>query len=327
METIMAKLLKGTNRADELAQNGQIEVAIQGLNGADTIVLDRDDDFGGGNFVDAGKGDDTVFNAFEGENDIRLGKGNDTYIGIGFSFFNTQDIVSGGAGADRFFVSTLLSTYLGGNGNDVFFSHGHKNDFDGGAGTDTISYQFRNEDSVIGDEGVTIALGEGGALTGANSRENFASIENAIGSENDDIVAGSEAINVLAGLGGRDEMHGLGGNDIIDGGAGEDVLFGDAGADRFVFNSTNDIAGNGDFLADFSSRQGDKINVSAIDADARQAGDQAFQFIGNALPTGNGGAIFIQNGRISVDVDGDGSAEGFIGVNDVSLITVDDFIL
>lgn len=322
----MATLIRGTRGNDRLAQNGEIEVRIVGLGGNDTIVLDRDDDFGGGNFVDAGKGDDTVFSVFEGKNQIKLGTGDDTYIGTGFSFFNTIDVVNGGGGNDRFFVSTLLSSYNGNKGNDTFFSIGHKNDFNGGGGNDTISYQFRHEDSVVGDEGVTIALGEGGALTGPNSRENFVSIENAIGSLNSDLIAGSDGINVLSGLAGEDEIHGLGGNDVIDGGADADVLFGEGGADRFVFTSAGDTR-EGDFIADFASSEGDKIDVSGIDANTRQAGDQAFRFFDGRPAPGNGGAIFLDAGSIVIDIDGDGRAEGVIHVNDTSVLSGADFIL
>lgn len=203
----MGKLIKGTNQADELRQNGEPDVTVIGGGGADTIVLDRDDDLGGDNVVDAGRGSDTVFNAFEGGNDIRLGGGADTYIGTGFSFFDTIDVVNGGGGADRFFVSTLTSTYIGAGGNDTFFSHGHKNDFDGGKGVDTISYEFRHEDTTVGDDGVIADLNAQAALTGSNSREDFHSIENVTGSINGDLLIGSNGNNTIKGLAGSENCR------------------------------------------------------------------------------------------------------------------------
>ena len=324
----MGKLIKGTNRDDELSQNGQADVTILGFGGSDSIVLDRDDDLGGGNFVDAGKGNDTVFNAFEGENDVRLGAGNDTYIGTGFSFFNTIDVVNGGDGADRFFVSTLLSTYIGGRGSDTFFTHGHKNDFDGGAGIDTISYEFRHEDSAVGDEGVIADLNAQAAQTGSNSRENFHSIENVIGSINSDRLIGSNGNNTINGLGGSDELQGHDGNDILIGGFGQDFLFGEVGADRFVFQRTTDsLASGADEIFDFGRSFGDRIDLSAIDADSRTQANDAFTFIGASAFTGHAGELRFSAGLLLADTNGNLTADMAIKVDNQASMLGTDFIL
>jgi serralysin len=324
----VARTIRGTNGNDELAQNGRPQVQIFGLAGDDTIVLDRDDDLGGDNFVDAGKGNDTVFNAFEGGNEILLGRGNDTYIGTGFSFFNTIDVVRGGAGNDRFFVSTLLSTYVGDGGSDTFFSHGHKNDFDGGAGIDTISYEFRHEDSTVGDQGVTVDLNAQAALTGSNSREDFRSIENATGSLNSDLVIGSNGVNILSGLGGSDEFQGRGGNDLLIGGLGQDFLFGEAGADRFVFRSTSDsISGSADIIFDFSRTEGDRFDFAAIDADTTIQGNQQFSFIGAASFSGEAGEIRFSTGFLFADVNGNGISDMAVKVENATSLLSSDFIL
>lgn len=324
----MGTIIRGTERADDLQQNGRVEVKIFGLGGNDQIGLDRDDDNGGGNLVDAGKGNDTVVNVFEGGNRIVLGAGNDTYVGTGFSLLNELDFVDGGAGNDRFFVQTLLSTYKGGAGKDVFFSNGHKNDFIGGNGNDTISYQFRHEDSVVGDEGVTISLGENGALTGSNSAESLVSIENAIGSLNSDIVAGSDVANTLLGLNGDDDLHGLGGSDILAGGRGSDFLFGGTGADRFVFENTIDSPqGAADQIKDFSRAAGDVIDLSGIDADVNATGNQQFNFIRSAAFSGNAGEVRFAEGILFVQTDGDAGLDMVIGVDNIAAMLAADFIL
>ena len=79
----MATTIRGTNRADRIEQNGRPDLNIHALGGNDTVILDRDDDLGGGNFVDAGAGNDKVVNTFEGGNRIKLGSGNDTYVSDG----------------------------------------------------------------------------------------------------------------------------------------------------------------------------------------------------------------------------------------------------
>src|SRR5262245_40073867 len=98
MERDMARIIRGTSGNDRIDQNGRPELNLQSLGGSDTIVLDRDDDLGGDNRVDAGGGNDTVFSAFEGGNVIFLGSGNDTYIGTGFSSLGGSDGVAGAGG-------------------------------------------------------------------------------------------------------------------------------------------------------------------------------------------------------------------------------------
>lgn len=326
----MARIIRGTNGADRINQNGRPAITIQALGGNDTIVLNRDDDLGGDNTVDAGKGNDTVVNSFEGGNEIALGKGNDIYVGTGFSFFNQIDNVDGGAGNDQFFVSTLLSTYIGGNGNDIFRSNGHKNDFVGGNGNDTISYEFRHEDSAVGDENVTIDLNAQAALTGSNSQENFSSIENAIGSLNNDLIIGSNSANTLMGLAGSDELQGKSGNDIMVGGLGQDFMFGEGDADTFVFQAVADsstVSSTRDIIFDFSRSAGDHIDLSGIDANTSLRGNQAFTFIGTAAFTGEAGEARFSNGVLSVDVNGNGTADMTVDVRGLTSMLATDFIL
>ncbi|MDO6964770.1 calcium-binding protein [Rhizobium alvei] len=323
----MATTIRGTNRNDTLQQNGRPEVRIFGLDGNDKIGLDRDDDLGGNNFVDAGRGRDLVANAFEGGNRILLGAGDDKYVGLGFDF-NFADRVEGGDGNDQFFLTTNISTYVGGKGNDIFHSEGHKNDFIGGTGIDTISYKFRHESSVVGDEGVTISLGENAAQTGSNSLEELISIENAIGSLNSDIIGGSNGANKLSGLAGDDDVFGFGGNDVLDGGAGIDFLFGGAGADRFVFSSLSHSQLNRpDEIKDFSQTEGDRIDLSAIDANPNLVGNQAFEFIGSDFFSGNGGEVRFTKGMLLVDISGDADSEMAFRVFGVSDLQQSDFIL
>jgi Ca2+-binding RTX toxin-like protein len=328
METMMGKLIKGTNKADELRQNGRVEVRILGLGGNDTIVLDRDDDNGGGNTVDAGTGNDIVANVFEGGNRIALGAGNDQYFGTGFSLLNQLDIVDAGGGNDKIFVSTLFSTYKGGSGNDLFASTGFKNSFDGGAGVDTISYQFRHEDRVIGDEAVTVDLNVQLVQTGSNSFEHLRSIENAIGSLNGDLLIGSNGNNVLDGLAGNDELQGGRGNDRLIGGRGQDALFGDAGGDRFVFLKIQDSLTNApDRIFDFNRGAGDRIDLSGIDANTRTGGNGRFTFIGSESFSGQAGELRFANGFVLADTNGNGAADMAIQVDNQVSLSASDFIL
>jgi serralysin len=114
-----------------------------------------------------------------------------------------------------------------------------------------------------------------------------------VGGAGNDSLSGAAGRDVLRGASGNDSLRGDTGNDSMAGGAGDDVLvagdgadwlnggagadrlFGNAGADSFGFLS---VADGRDVIGDFRRAEGDRINLSAIDADPRTAGDQAFLF-------------------------------------------------
>ena len=91
------------------------------------------------------------------------------------------------------------------------------------------------------------------------------------------------------------------------------MLAGGAGADRFVFSTIDDslYGANADRISDFSHAQGDKIDLSAIDANTGARGGQAFTLIGSGLYTHQAGELrfaFTSLGITTVagDVNGDG---------------------
>ena len=147
---------------------------------------------------------------------------------------------------------------------------------------------------------------------------------NGTGSAQNNHVHGNDASNVLQGMAGvdrlwgrggddqlyggagNDQLYGNAGRDVIDGGAGQDKLKGGAGADVFVFKSASDTAqGQGDKVMDFKTGL-DKIDLTAIDADTMQAGDQAFVW-------GRAGAdattLWARNGWLYGDTNHDGVAD------------------
>lgn len=325
----MAQVIRGTNGNDQFVQGRLTNLDISTLGGNDTINLNRSDDLGGDNRVDAGKGNDTVSNAFEGGNVILLGKGNDVYFGTGFSSFGGLDGVDGGAGKDQFVLQTFKSAYHGGNGDDAFFSDGWQNNINGGNGIDTISYQLRHQNNVIGGEGVVIDLAAGAAQTGASRFEALTSIENAVGSERADRIGGTDGANSLAGLGGNDELHGFGSDDIIEGGLGADFTSGGTGADRFIFRTANDASAAINLnpfavetIADFNSAEGDRIDLSFM------AGSDRFTFNGAGAFTGSGhGEIRFDNGTVQIDSDGNGRADMLISMNGVTSMSNADFLV
>lgn len=320
----MGRTLTMTEVADRFIQGSaanNVEINLFTLGGNDRVDLNRSDDLGGGNTVNTGAGNDVVNNLKEFGNIIRLGLGNDTYFGRGFGSFSSDlsDQVFAGDGADLMSVTTFKSIYFGEAGNDTFISVGWQNTFNGGAGVDTISYANRDANSTLGGTGVTVDLAQGFAQTGAFRREQLVSIENAVGSGADDILIGNGQANRLTG------------------GRGFDDLIGNGGADRFIFNAVSDalVQGNSfDLIHDFNRAQGDKIQLSAIDANIRAnaVGNQAFTFIGTAdFTVGQAGRLRIEvfSDAILVlgDVNGDGLAEFGIAVQGSANLVAGDFIL
>ena len=100
-------------------------------------------------------------------------------------------------------------------------------------------------------------------------------IENAVGGSGNDLIIGNDVSN---------RLYGNDGDDVISGGAGVDYVSGGAGNDTFIADINGALvpAKRGtlslDVIMDFAS--GDKIDLSAIDANLNASGDQAFSFIG-----------------------------------------------
>ena len=82
----------------------------------------------------------------------------------------------------------------------------------------------------------------------------------------------------------------------------------------------------GDEIDDFSRAEGDRIDLSRIDASSTMVGDQAFNFVGSARFTGTAGELRYASGELQGDVNGDGSADFRIDMQFASL-QVSDLIL
>ncbi|WP_337924766.1 M10 family metallopeptidase C-terminal domain-containing protein [Szabonella alba] len=114
---------------------------------------------------------------------------------------------------------------------------------------------------------------------------------------------------------------------VLTGGAGDDQLYGDAGADVFVFDQSP-AAGGTDRIVDFVLGV-DRIDLSAMDADALPAGDQSFTFIGAALFSGVAGELRYDavTGRLLGDVTGNANADLTVNLDGVAALGFGDLIL
>jgi serralysin len=108
-----------------------------------------------------------------------------------------------------------------------------------------------------------------------------------------DILIGGAGADTLLGGAGNDTMRGDGGNDRLTGGAGADIMTGGAGRDTFIYGAMEDFGSltSRDLIKDFVSTQ-DRLDLSALDANAGVTGNQAFQFLSTQ------GAAFTAAGQV-----------------------------
>jgi Ca2+-binding RTX toxin-like protein len=229
----------------------------------------------------------------------------------------------GDAGANSLTGTAFDDVLVGGAGNDTLA---------GGAGSDTASY-FSSTAGVK----VNLGLAKAQDTLGAG-KDTLTSIENLIGGSGDDTLTGSAAANrieggagndSLLGLGGADSLLGGNGNDSLKGGAGADALWGGIGADTFVLSALSDsLAASSDIIWDFNPVEGDKIDLSAIDA-ITGGKDQAFTLVNAFSQTAGELTVTSASGHYLVegDVTGDGIADFSMTVYSTDPITTANFIV
>lgn len=142
--------------------------------------------------------------------------------------------------------------------------------------------------------------------------------------------------NSLIGSEKNDSITGSTSADILQGNAGFDTLTGGLGVDIFVLTSIKDAPlshSKIEIMTDFSHREGDKIDLSAIDADTSKVKDQPFStpVIGSEFS-----GIFTKAGQLFFDttdhvlygsINNVGTANFAIQLNGVTSLVASDFIL
>ncbi|MBZ6076295.1 calcium-binding protein [Microvirga puerhi] len=209
---------------------------------------------GTGSFSGLGNSASNVITGNSGNNVLDGMNGNDfLYGGAG------QDTLYGGPGSDYLDGGNGSDLMIGGTGNDVYVVNSSADIVQelAGEGTDTIQGWI----SI--------------ALTSYTNVENVTLMGRAALN-----ASGTSEANVLIGNDGSNILDGGMGDDLIVGGGGRDVLIGSGGNDRFVYRSLSDSGpsfSTRDIITTFE--HGDKIDLSAIDANSSLAGNQAFKFV------------------------------------------------
>ncbi|WP_210485072.1 family 16 glycosylhydrolase [Microvirga antarctica] len=202
---------------------------------------------------------------------------------------------------------------------------------------DVTSVKVEQLSSAIGGDAAETLRGTGNNdwLDGGGGHDRL------FGGNGNDTLSGGSDVDTL-GAGSSDASFaraaspsGAAGNDRLIGGNGADKLIGGRGADSFVYTSLKDstVAKTGrDSIWDFSAKQGDKVDLSALDANTGRDGNQAFSFIGKSAFHQKAGElrydkISAQNSIVYGDVNGDGVADFAIHVKGSLAIAKGYFIL
>jgi trimeric autotransporter adhesin len=311
---------------------------IYGMAGNDTI-----DGYFGVDTMIGGTGDDIYYVDETTDVIVELaGEGTETvYIKDHYTLSANLEnlVVSGGANVDG--TGNDLNNQMTGNDLD--------NRLNGATGADTMIGKDGDDVYVIDNVGdvVTELLDEGNdgvessiSYTLTAYVENLTltgnSAINGTGNAESNYIVANDAINILVGGDGDDTIEAGGGNDTLKGGLGIDFLTGGTGNDTFVFElftdssiltDVNGDAYGSDQITDFMT--GDKIDLSAIDANSTLAGNQAFVVDTDGIIAAGEIHIFaavtgVQ--QLSIHTDADGIADMTLAVVANSL-AASDFIL
>jgi Ca2+-binding RTX toxin-like protein len=270
-----------------------------------------------------------------------------------------------GAGNDRVIGGDSNESCTDGSGNDTISLRGGTDlvlvcagddVYDGGSGRDTLAFRFTSFDGSGAIDlnliGVTVDLLKKTAQNfGAFGKDKVLNFENLEGGNGADKFYGTNGSNELRGYAGNDFLSGRGGNDTLIGQDGLDTYFGGSGADtlfvgetgalardRAVYSAIGDsgrTAATWDTIINFdkgTATTDDRIDLSAIDANTKVAGNQAFLWRGTANFTSSaaGEVRLVVSGAdtlVYVDSDADSAAEMIIKVQGVTGLAKTDFIL
>jgi Ca2+-binding RTX toxin-like protein len=278
--------------------------ALDGRGGDDALSGEAGDDILSGR-----DGNDRLVGG-DGADNLSGEAGNDSADGG-----TGNDSIFGEAGNDSFFGGTGADTLDGGDDNDFLEGGADGDTLTGGAGIDTVSY-------ASSSAGVSVNLATGVVSGGDAAGDTLSGFEQVMGSGFADTLTGDAGANTLWGLAGDDVLTGGGGADVLKGGAGADIF-------RYVATGDSTLATAGrDTITDFAA--GDKIDLSAIDANGAGPGDAAFTFgTGAFTAAGQIRVLDFGGGRYGVylETTGNNTEDALIAVYSDHALTAADFVL
>ncbi|HEX8233783.1 MAG TPA: calcium-binding protein [Caulobacteraceae bacterium] len=234
-----ANQLVGANGDDTLAGGGGGDSLIGG-DGNDVLISGN-----GRDYLAGGAGDDTYLIDRSGDYiSEKADSGIDT-VRAGASCrlkANLEALELTGAGDTKGWGNDLSNTMTGNRGDNLLFANGGDDSIHGGRGDDLLGGGQGN-DLIDGGEGrdtasfngsmsgVTADLNIAGAQDTGRGFDTLVSIENLIGSPENDTLTGDGGDNELTGHKGADFLYGGEGSDTLNGGSGDDFLSAGGGGD------------------------------------------------------------------------------------------------
>ena len=329
-----ASNITATDSFTYTANGGGVGVVTVTVNGVDT-----GHDFligtAGADIISAGIGNDIV-NGLDGDDSLSGGAGGDILNGgLGADTLNGDDgadKLNGDDGADILNGGAGNDLIKGGAGDDQLNGGDGADNLDGGTGADAMDGGAGNDLYYIDSAGDTVTEAVNGGFDIVRSTISYVMADNLEGLQlqgGGDIdgtgnalantITGNSGANVLIGGAGADVLDGGGGDDTLIGGLDRDRMTGGDGADTFVITGESITPASGgqplqiDFILDATFADGDRVDLSAIDANSGLAGDQAFVFVDGFTREAGQAVLFYTASQdtttLRLDVDGDGRAD------------------
>jgi Ca2+-binding RTX toxin-like protein len=274
--------------------------SLTGGPGADTLITGT-----GTDVINGGAGNDTVvFSGHAADYAIQQNGSTTTVTGDGQTAaltnvevlqFSDEQVAASSTGATltaRAAGDTLIGgsgndTLTGGAGNDLLIGNGGNDKMNGGTGTNTAVFSGDwSAYKITTNSGVTTVKGPDGTDTLQKIQIlQFVDRQVVLGSTAETLHARPGGDTLMGGSG-NDHLIGGAGADHLIAGSGQDTMTGGGGQDSFVFSALADSkVAAPDLITDWTT--GDKIDLSAIDADTTHSGLQLFHFGATAGHTGD----------------------------------------
>lgn len=312
--------IQGNNSSNRLDGGGGDDT-LEGLYGDDTYIVDSKSDV----VLEVdGQGFDTII--LKSDLNYRLADGQSIeVVALGNADGKKALDLTGNA---------LGQTLRGNQGNNVLDGMGGGDTLEGLGGNDIYIVHTMGDIIVeAANSGFDRVFSIGSyALAVANSIEYLAARDtkavtslNLYGNEFGQTIVGNNGVNIL---------EGGDGDDTLIAGRGMDDLYGGGGKDTFVYTTAAQIGNSSqlsDLIYDFSQAEGDRIDLSGIDANVTAKGNQKFSFLETEPFTAKAGQLTVESDGVMLyvmgDINGDGESDFMLMLSSNLVLRAQDFIL